>query len=72
MRYYFHLESDANIHIDHRGLVFAEAAEAKAHAHAVARKLSMEDKWLGWKVRVIDAANVELCCLTILDEARFA
>jgi hypothetical protein len=71
MRYYFHLESETNVHIDHLGKECDDAQSAKAHAHAVARKLSKEDKWLGWKVRVIGAANKEIYCLTIVDEARF-
>ncbi len=71
MRYYFHLESETNVHIDHLGKEFDDAQGAKAHALAVASKLSKEDKWLGWTVRVIDANNAEFLSLTILDEARF-
>lgn len=69
MRYFFHLESETNIHIDHLGKDFDDAQGVKAHAYAVARKLSREDKWLGWSVRVIDAHNVECLCVPIIDEA---
>lgn len=71
MRYYFHLESETNVHIDHLGKEFDDAQEVKAHAHAVARKLSREDKWLGWTVRVIDSDNAEFICVPIVDEALF-
>lgn len=71
MRYYFHLESETNIHIDHLGKEFDDAQGAKAHAFCVAQKLSKEDKWLGWTVRVIDAENREFLSLVILDQARF-
>ncbi len=69
MRYYFHLESETNVHIDHLGKEFDDAQGAKAHAIAVARKLAKEDKWLGWNVRVIDANNAEFLCVPIIDEA---
>lgn len=69
MRYFFHLESETNVHIDHLGKEFEDAQGVKAHAMAVACKLAREDKWLGWAVRVIDAKNVEVLCVPIVDEA---
>jgi hypothetical protein len=67
MRYYFHLESETNIHIDHRGRAFEAAKEAEEHAAAMVRQLAEEDRWLGWMVRVIDARNKEVICLQIVD-----
>ncbi|MCC7252613.1 hypothetical protein [Hyphomicrobium sp.] len=67
MRYYFHLESETNIHLDHRGREFADAGGVKSYAVAMARELAREDKWLGWKLRVIDAHNTEVICVPIVD-----
>jgi hypothetical protein len=69
MRYYFHLETETNVYIDHLGKEFEGVEAAKAHAVVVARELSAYDKWLGWMVRVIDADNAEVCCVPIVDPA---
>jgi|JRYL01.1.fsa_nt_gb hypothetical protein len=67
MRYYFHLESETNIHIDHLGQEFAQERDVMEHAFEMARRLAEEDRWLGWSLRVIDARNTEVICVPILD-----
>lgn len=67
MRYYFHLESDTNIQIDHWGKEFDCPQDAIDHGAVLARQLAEFDTWLGWAVRVIDAHNTELVCVPILD-----
>ncbi|WP_072397132.1 hypothetical protein [Hyphomicrobium sp. CS1GBMeth3] len=67
MRYFFHLESETNVHIDHLGQEFAHYQDVTHHAFAMARELAEEDRWLGWSVRVIDARNREVICVPILD-----
>lgn len=67
MRYYFHLESETNIHIDHLGRDIADLRGVETHATQLARELANEDRWLGWTVRVIDAHNREVLSVQILD-----
>lgn len=67
MRYFFHLESETNIHIDHLGEEFAREEDVMEHAFAMARELAGEDRWLGWSLRVIDERNTEILCVPILD-----
>lgn len=69
MRYFFHLESDANIHLDHRGRDFSDFPGVEAHAAALARGLADDEMWAGWSVRVIDAQNREVLCVRIEDTA---
>jgi len=65
MRYYFHLESETNIQIDHGGRDFDRHRDALDHAFALARDLGEDEKWLGWSVRVIDEDNAEVLCVPI-------
>ncbi|WP_295557163.1 hypothetical protein [uncultured Hyphomicrobium sp.] len=67
MRYYFHLENDESIHIDHLGKDFEYVESAKVHAASVARKLAATDRWQGWSLRVIDARNAEVTNIPIQD-----
>jgi hypothetical protein len=67
MRYFFHLEDATDVHLDHRGMKFAQRQEAVDHAFIVARALSGESRWAGWSLRVIDAENVEILRLPIRD-----
>lgn len=67
MRYYFHLESETNIHIDHLGREFTHAEDVEAHAATLAHDLGRDDRWLGWSVRVIGAHNMEVLCVPVAD-----
>lgn len=70
MRYYFHLESETNVYLDHQGQEFAHYEDMMQYAIALARELAEEDRWLGWSVHVIDAHNAEAVCLPVLDLIR--
>lgn len=65
MRYFFHLESDRDIHIDPMGEDLADPGAAKAHAVAMARMLARDSAWEGWSVRVIDANNAEVLSVPV-------
>lgn len=65
MRYYFHLESKTNIHIDPHGMDFDRRLDAINHASAMARDLGDDDRWVGWSVRVIDERNAEVVSVSI-------
>ncbi|AHB50371.1 hypothetical protein W911_15120 [Hyphomicrobium nitrativorans NL23] len=65
MRYYFHLESGTNIHIDPRGVDFERRTDVINHASAMARDLGDDERWVGWSLRVIDEGNAEVFCVPI-------
>lgn len=60
MRYFFHLESETSISLDHRGREFQEPRSVAEHAAAMARGLAGDEAWAGWSVRVIDSNNREV------------
>jgi len=65
MRYFFHLESGKDVHIDPMGEEMAGPASAKAHALAMARILARNAAWKGWSVRVIDSNNAEVTTVPV-------
>ena len=67
MRYYFHLESESTIQLDHCGREFDWCQDAMEYAAALARDLAGEDKWQGFTVRVIDECNTEILCVPVVD-----
>jgi len=67
MRYFFHLESDTTVFLDHLGTEFAAQDSATRHAAVMARDLAADDQWLGWYVRVIDANNTEVTSVQVVD-----
>ncbi|MGE0023855.1 MAG: hypothetical protein AB7S70_09520 [Hyphomicrobium sp.] len=67
MRYYFHLESETTVFLDHLGKEFAGEDSAARHAASMARDLAADDQWLGWFVQVIDANNTQVLSVQIVD-----
>jgi hypothetical protein len=66
MRFFFHLEGAAGLHVDDVGQVFARPQDAIDHAFAMARQLGEQGTWRGGSLRVVDIRNNELLRVPIL------
>jgi hypothetical protein len=60
MRYYFHLEHETSVHLDHMGQEFPDTKSMKDHAATAARELSKLEKWKGWSLLVVGTNNTEV------------
>jgi hypothetical protein len=67
MRYYFHLENDSSLSIDHIGKEFPDLPSVTSYASELANSLARSDMPEGWAIRVVDARNTEVFWLPVVD-----